>query len=42
MKVPLAVNGLSSCLIVLEVAHHDVSASENDLSIALLVRIVNL
>ena len=42
MKVPLAVNGLSGCLVVLEVAHHDVSASENDLSTALLVRVVNL
>ncbi len=42
MKVPLAVYGLSGCLVVLEVAHHDVSASENDLSIALLVWVVNL
>ena len=42
MKVTLAVNGFSSCLIVLEVPHHDVSASENDLSISLLVRVVNL
>jgi hypothetical protein len=42
MKIALAVNSLLSGYLILEIPHHDVSASEYDFSVALLIRVINL
>ncbi len=41
-KISLAIDSLPGGLFILEVAHHDVPASENDLTIALFIWVINL
>jgi hypothetical protein len=42
MQEAIAVYGLTCSLFILKVAHHDVSASENDFTVTLLIGVVDL